>query len=59
MQKEKEGKIFFEEFVQGMSAFCLLNNEALLHFVFDLIDTDGDELISKKDIANFVEYQDP
>ena len=59
MQKSKEGKIFFEEFVYGISAFCLLNNEALLHFVFDLIDFDGDERISIKDIINLVEYKDP
>ena len=59
MQKSKEGKIFFEEFVYGISAFCLSNNEALLHFVFDLIDFDGDERISIKDIINLVEYKDP
>jgi Ca2+-binding EF-hand superfamily protein len=57
--KAQESKIFFEEFVQGISAFCLLNYDSLLHFIFDFIDIDGDERISKKDIMKLIKYTDP
>ena len=51
--------MFFEEFLHGISIFCLLTTEAILQFVFDFIDTDGDEKITKKDIIKALHYQDP
>lgn len=51
--------IFFEEFVKGISAFCLLNKESLLRFIFDCMDTDENQKISKKDMMQFVEYTQP
>lgn len=59
MPKRSESKLFFEEFLEGISAFCLLNNESLLRFIFDFIDSDGDEKISREDIIRLIKYTDP
>jgi Ca2+-binding EF-hand superfamily protein len=39
------GKLFFEEYVTGISTFCLMNSESILHFVFDWLDEDGDGVV--------------
>ena len=36
-----------------------MNGEAILHFVFDWLDKDGDGLISRQDIAGVLAYENP
>ena len=59
ISKKAPGKLFFEEYIAGVSTFCLMNGEAILHFVFDWLDKDGDELISREDIAGVMEFSNP
>lgn len=59
VHKQRPNQIFFEEFVASVSSFCLMNNESILKFVFDWIDTDGDERISKRDIIRATQYRNP
>jgi Ca2+-binding EF-hand superfamily protein len=42
ISRKTAGKLFFEEYVVGISTFCLMSSEAVLHFVFDWLDEDGD-----------------
>lgn len=41
------GKLFFEDYVTGISTFCLMNSESVLHFVFDWLDQDSDGVVEK------------
>lgn len=59
MGKKCEDKLFFEEFVVGVSTFCLMNSEALARFIFEWIDTDLDDRVSKYDIVKAASYRNP
>lgn len=39
--------------------FCLYNKEYLIRFVFDILDTDEDGYVLKKEILKYVEYTNP
>lgn len=56
---KRNEKVFFEEYLVGISTFCLMNGEAILKFVFEWIDTDCDDKISKDDIIRGAKYQNP
>jgi Ca2+-binding EF-hand superfamily protein len=52
--KEDTTQMDFIEFVRCVVNFCILNYEGILMFVFRIIDADNDELISLKDVYDFV-----
>lgn len=41
------------EFIKVIISYCLLNYEGLIMFVFRIIDSDNDEIVTLKDIYNF------
>lgn len=53
------GRLFFEDYLAGISTFCLMNSEAVLRFVFEWLDTDGDERITQEDIRVAAHYAHP
>ena len=57
--KQTPDKVFFEDYLTGVSSFCLLNSESVLRFVFDWLDTDGDERITKENILTAADYAHP
>lgn len=59
ISRKTPGKLFFEEYVAGISTYCLMSNESVLHFVFDWLDQDGDEQIDREDIRRAVDYRNP
>ncbi len=48
------GKMDFLEFCQTVLEYGILDVRSVIRFVFRLIDTDNDEVISLKDVHNFV-----
>lgn len=52
-------RLYFEEWVDGMSVYCLYNKESLTKFMFDMMDTDEDGIIMKKDILKYGGYRNP
>lgn len=59
VSRKTPGKLFFQEYLTGISTFCLMSSEAILHFVFDWLDQDGDGQIDRQDIARAVDYTNP
>ena len=59
ISRKAAGKLFFEEYVAGVSTFCLMSSESILHFVFEWLDKDVDGQIDRADIARAVDYTNP
>lgn len=52
-------RLCFEEWVDGLSVFCLYNKLSLVRFVFDMLDTDGDSIILKQDLMKYANFRNP
>lgn len=54
MQKEYTDKVSFEEFVPSLVSYCLFSSYHLMMFVFDFIDKNKDEIISRDEIVKYL-----
>lgn len=54
IEKENQDKITFIEWLPPTAVFCLYTSEKIIGFVFNMIDTDQDNFISKKDMIKFL-----
>lgn len=54
IEKEIENKVSFSEWLPAISLYCLYSNDSIVSFVFQLLDTDHDNFISKKELMNFL-----
>ena len=54
IDKENQDKITFIEWLPPTAVFCLYTSEKIIEFVFNMIDTDQDNHISKKDMIKFL-----
>jgi Ca2+-binding EF-hand superfamily protein len=59
LMSDDSERLFFDEWVDGLMVFCLYNKEYLIRFVFDILDTDEDGYVLKKEILKYVEYTNP
>lgn len=57
IEKEDIDKITFIEWLPAISVFCLYTSERILQFVFNLIDTDQDGFIGKRDMMKFLDCE--
>lgn len=54
IEKEVEQKVSFSEWLPAISLFCLYSPDSVVLFVFQLLDSDHDHFISKKDLMTFL-----
>lgn len=54
IEKENAEKVTFIEWLPAASVFCLYTKEKIIRFVFDMLDSDHDNLISKSDLYDFL-----
>lgn len=54
IEKENQDKITFIEWLPPTAVFCLYTSEKIIEFVFNMIDSDQDSHISKKDMIKFL-----
>ena len=54
IEKENYDKITFLEWLPPTAVFCLYTSEKIIEFVFNMIDLDQDNHISKKDMIKFL-----
>ena len=54
IEKENQDKITFIEWLPPTTVFCLYTSEKIIEFVFNMIDADQDNHISKKDMIKFL-----
>ena len=54
IDKENAEKVTFIEWLPAVSVFCLYTKEKIIRFVFDMLDSDHDNLISKNDLFEFL-----
>lgn len=47
IETNKEEKIYFNEFLHALTAFCLFTKDEMVMFVFKMLDKDRDDYISK------------
>lgn len=48
-------RVYFEEWIDAMSIFCLYNKESVIKFIYDMMDTEEEKAIYKKDIIRYVQ----
>ena len=54
IKKENIDKVTFCEWLPAISTFCLYNEDQIKKFVFNMLDTNQDSFISKKDLIDFL-----
>jgi len=53
VKKHENGRVDFFEWMSMVIDYCLMTTDQLLKYLFRVIDTNDDEVISKKDILKF------
>ncbi|CAD8200509.1 unnamed protein product (macronuclear) [Paramecium tetraurelia] len=54
IEKEVEQKVSFSEWLPAISLYCLYTKDSVVAYVFQMLDSDHDNFISKKDLMNFL-----
>ncbi len=54
IKKDNIEKVTFCEWLPAISTFCLYNEDQIKKFVFNMLDTNQDSFISKKDLIEFL-----
>lgn len=52
-------RLYFEEWVDGLSVYCLFNKVSILRFTFEMMDTDEDGIILKDNLLKYASYRNP
>ena len=57
INKEYSDKVSFEELLPSLVCFCLFSSYHLMQFIFEFIDKDKKEYVTREDIVNYLELE--
>lgn len=54
IDRKRSDRCTFEEFLPAICAFSLFSRQEMIAFIFSMLDTDNDKIVSKIDLLKFI-----